>query len=40
MKIEALDAGKHFYCEKTMVMGMPSIQNVKEPHKEGRLVFQ
>ncbi|THV61316.1 Gfo/Idh/MocA family oxidoreductase [Flagellimonas alvinocaridis] len=38
--IDALDAGKHVYCEKTMVKGYTAIQNVVKKASESRTVFQ
>lgn len=40
MALDALDAGKHVYCEKTMVWGIPEIQSVINKHKGSNLVFQ
>lgn len=38
--IDALDAGKHVYCEKTMVKGYTAIQNVVKKASESKMVFQ
>jgi len=38
--IDALDAGKHVYCEKTMVKGYTAIQNVVKKASESKTVFQ
>lgn len=40
MAIDALRAGKHVYCEKTMAKGLPEIQAVIDIHKNSKLVFQ
>jgi predicted dehydrogenase len=38
--IAALDAGKHIYCEKTMVKGISEIQSVLDKSQGSSLVFQ
>jgi predicted dehydrogenase len=38
--IDALDAGKHVYCEKTMVKGYTAIQNVVKKASESKTIFQ
>ncbi len=38
--IAALDAGKHVYCEKTMVKGIPQIQAVIDKASQTNVVFQ
>jgi predicted dehydrogenase len=40
MAVDALQAGKHVYCEKTMTRGMEDIQTVLDTHKNSGLVFQ
>lgn len=41
MAMDALDAGKHVYCEKTMVRGMDEIQQtITKANKNPRLIFQ
>lgn len=41
MAIDALDAGKHVYCEKTMVRGIDTIQRTIDKAKENpSLIFQ
>ncbi|MEQ9306680.1 MAG: Gfo/Idh/MocA family oxidoreductase [Marinoscillum sp.] len=40
MAIDALQAGKHVYCEKTMVKGVPEIQAVIDQYRKSDLVFQ
>ena len=38
--VNALDAGKHVFCEKTMTLGMAEIQEVLDAVNESDLVFQ
>ncbi|MEM9324907.1 MAG: Gfo/Idh/MocA family oxidoreductase [Bacteroidota bacterium] len=38
--LAAIDAGKHIYCEKTMVRGMEEIQNVVTKASQSDKVFQ
>jgi len=38
--IDALDAGKHVYCEKTMAKGYDDIQNLVEKVNSSNLIFQ
>lgn len=40
MAIDAIDAGKHIYCEKTMAKGIENIQSVINAAKSSNLVFQ
>lgn len=38
--IAAIDAGKHIYCEKTMVKGISEIQSVLDKAKTSKRIFQ
>tara|TARA_R110000868_G_scaffold112279_2_gene302476 strand:+ start:4749 stop:5933 length:1185 start_codon:yes stop_codon:yes gene_type:complete len=38
--LDAIDAGKHVYCEKTMAKGYTGIQNLVEKVSNSNLVFQ
>lgn len=38
--MDALDAGKHVYCEKTMAKGFDGIQNLVQAVKNSNMVFQ
>lgn len=38
--IDALDAGKHVYCEKTMAKGYDGIQNLIKKVKDSKTIFQ
>lgn len=38
--IDALDAGKHVYCEKTMAKGYDGIQNLVKKANQSKTVFQ
>ncbi|MEM9144071.1 MAG: Gfo/Idh/MocA family oxidoreductase [Bacteroidota bacterium] len=38
--LDALDAGKHVYCEKTMAKGYGGIQNLVDKAKNSKKVFQ
>jgi len=40
MAIDAIQAGKHVYCEKTMAKGVNEIQSVLDAHRNSKLVFQ
>jgi len=40
MALDALQAGKHVYCEKTMVRGVEEIQTVIDAHRETTQIFQ
>ncbi|MFH4968329.1 Gfo/Idh/MocA family oxidoreductase [Gaetbulibacter sp. M240] len=39
MALDSLDAGKHVFCEKTMVRGYEETQMVLEKVKQGNLIF-
>ena len=38
--IDALDAGKHVYCEKTLAKGYEGIQNIINKTKDSKSIFQ
>ncbi|UII79432.1 Gfo/Idh/MocA family protein [Flagellimonas sp. CMM7] len=38
--IDSLDAGKHVYCEKTMVKGYPAIKELVENASKSKKIFQ
>ncbi len=38
--LDALDAGKHIYCEKTMAKGLTSINNLVEKVSNSKTIFQ
>ncbi|NMH87097.1 Gfo/Idh/MocA family protein [Flavivirga algicola] len=38
--LDALDAGKHIYCEKTMAKGFDSINNLVEKASNSKTIFQ
>lgn len=38
--IDALDAGKHVYCEKTMAKGLEGIKALVKKEKESKTIFQ
>ena len=40
MALDAIDAGKHVFCEKTMVKGIDDIQKVVKKANSNKLIFQ
>lgn len=40
VSIDAINAGKHVYCEKTMVKGIQQIQQVLDAQRNSGLIFQ
>ena len=40
ISIDALDAGKHVYCEKTMTKGISSTQKLVKKCKQSNKIFQ